>query len=221
MSMSFRTRTCIVLAGSATLIASSATVAAAADEPPPPPESTTEEAAPQWPPADTNGEWLPVPEELFTADVPVEACGTTVTISVGDVFEVEYQALEQADGTTRIEYRGDATTDLVRESDGATVDELDTGGPWTEIISADGLTIVFSWDGPSAIFAFDEVEAAVFHAQGLPSVFYYDSGNTTERVVFSADPAATTIVSAEFLTDTARGVRDVCDMLDEEARGDS
>ena len=221
MSMSLRTRTCAVLAGSAALIVSSATVAAAADEPPPPPESTTEEAPPEWPPADTNGAWLPVPEALFTADVPVPACGTTVTVQVGDVFEVEYQALEQTDGTIRIEYRGAATTDLVRESDVATVDELDTGGPWTEIISADGLTATFSVDGPSIYYAYDEVEAAVFAAEGLPEFFWFESGNLTERVVFPDDPAATTIVSAEFLTDTARGVQDVCDMLDDAADEDS
>jgi hypothetical protein len=216
MSMSFRTRTWIVLAGSATLVTSSATVAAAADEPPPPPESTTEEAPPAWPPADTNGEWLPVPEDLFPP-TPLPACGSTVTISIGDVFEVEYQAQEQSDGTIRIDYRGDQTTDLVRESDGATVDELDTGGPWTEIISADGLTATFSVDGASIYFAYDEVEAAAFAAQGLPDLFYYETGTITERVVFPEDPAATTIVSAEILTDTARGVQDVCDMLDDAA----
>ena len=217
MSMSFRTRTWIVLAGSATLVTSSATVAAAADEPPPPPESTTEEAPPAWPPADTNGEWLPVPDELFTADAPVAACGTTVTIRSGDVFEVEYQALELADGTIRVEYRGDSTTDLVRESDGATVDELDTSGPWTEIYSPDGVTATFSVDGASIYFAYDEVEAAAFAAEGLPDLFYFETGTITERVVFPQDPAATTIVSAEILTDTARGVRDVCDMLDDAA----
>ena len=216
MSMSLRRRTWIVLASSATMTLSTATMAAAAEDPPPPPPESTTEAAPEWPPADTNGEWLPVPEEALVAQA-VAACGTTVTIAPGDVDEVEYQSMHQADGTVRVEFRGDATTDVVRESDGAMLDELDASGPGYVIVSADRLTETFSWEGPSIIGAFDEVEAAVFAAQGLPPLFYYDSGNTTERVVFDPDPAAPTIVSAEFLTDTARGVRDVCDMLDEAA----
>jgi hypothetical protein len=220
MSMSLRTRTWIVLASTATLSLSTATVAAAADDPPPP-EPTAEEAPFEWPPADTDGEWLPVPDELWAEPLTLPACGSTVTITVGDVQEDEYRAMQQSDGTVRVEYRGDLTVDIVRESDGATLDELANGGPGSEIYSADGLTVVFSWDGPAAIFAFDEVEEAVFAAQGLPPIFYYESGNTTERVVFSEDPAATTIESAEFLTDTARGVRDICDMLDEAADDDS
>jgi hypothetical protein len=214
MSMSLRRRTWIVLASSATLTLSTATIAAAADDPPPPPESTTG-AAPEWPLADTHGMWLPVPDEVL-APMSVEACGSLVTITTGDEQEVEYSAAHQVDGTVRVENRGSATVDIVRESDGAMIDELDVSGPGHQIISPDGLTTVFSWDGPSLIWAFDDVEAAVFAAQGFPSLFYYESGNTTERVVFDPDPAATTIVSAEFLTDTARGVRDVCDMLDME-----
>ena len=211
MTMSFRTRTCVVLAGAATLALSTATTAAATEDPPQ--ETTTEEAPVEWPPADTDGEWLPVPDEL-AQPIVLEACGSTVTGTTGDVMELEYQAMHQPDGTIRVEYRGESTLDIARESDGALLDELEAGGPGTEIYSADGQSIVFSWEGPSVIFAFDEVEAAVFAAQGLPSIFYYESGNTTERVVLSEDPQAPTIESAEFLTDTARGVRDVCDMLD-------
>jgi hypothetical protein len=215
MSMSFRTRTWIVLASSATLTLTGATVASAADDPPP--EDTTAAAPLEWPPADTGGEWLPVPDEVYAQSRTIEACGSTVTGTIGDVRDGEYQSLHQADGTVRVEFRGDVTMDVVRASDGAMLDELENGGPGAEIYSPDRLTVTFSYDGPSVIFAFDEVEAAVFAAQGLPSIVYYDEGNTTERVVFSADPAATTIASAEFLTDTARGVRDICDMLDEAA----
>jgi hypothetical protein len=149
--------------------------------------------------------------------MPIEACGTTVTLTAGDVFEVEYQAMHQPDGSVRVELRGDYTTDVVRESDGVTIDELDISGLATEVYSADGGTATFSFDGASIYGALDEVEVAEFATHGLPRLFYYESGNITERVVFPDDPAATSVVSAEILTDTARGVHDVCDMLDDAA----
>jgi len=213
MSKSLRMQTVLVLASAATLTLSSATVVSAAEDPPPP--DSGEEVA--WPPADTDGEWLAVPEEQ-SPDFTVDGCGSTLQVSAGDVNEAEYQAMEQADGTIRVEYRGETTTDITRESDGAMIDELDTGGPGHEVYSPDGLTVVFSSDGPSIILAFDEVEAAVFAEQaGLPPIFYYEEGNFTERVLFSADPEAATIESAEVLTDTIRGAADVCDLLDDVA----
>jgi hypothetical protein len=204
-------RTCSVVVSSAVLTLLTATAAAAHEAPEPAPEPAP---AVDWPPPDSEGEWLPVPPEA-AEEYAVEACGTTVTVSPGDVFEVEYQSMHQEAGTVRVEYRGEFTVDVTRESDGAMLDELDVSGPGYDIFSADRRTITFSADGPSIIGAFDAVEAEVFAAQGLPPLFYYEEGNTTERVTFSADPAAATIESAEFLTDTARGVRDVCDMLDD------
>lgn len=212
MTTSFRAaRTWCVLIGSAALALGTVTAAGAEDAPPPgegPP------AGPEWPPPDSGGQWLPVPQEIGEQSYMVDACGSVVTVAPGDVSEVEYHSMHQPSGTIRVEYRGAATVDVTRESDGAMLDELDGSGPGYELFSADRLTVTFSWEGPSIIGAFDAVEAEVFATQGLPPLFYYESGNTTERVVFSDDPAAETIVSAEFLTDTALGVRDVCDMLD-------
>jgi len=215
MTMSFRARRWGVLVGTAVLTLSTATGALAADDPPPPPgDAPAEEpAAPEWPPADSDGEWLPLPEGE-NGGFSVEACGSTVTASPGDVDETEYQSMHQADGTIRVEFRGDSTLDVTRESDDATLDELEAGGPGYQLYSADGLTVTYSYEGPGIVGAFDEVEAAVFAGQGLPPVFYYETGTTTERVVFSEDPEAATIESAEFLTDTALGVMDVCDLLD-------
>jgi hypothetical protein len=119
-----------------------------------------------------------------------------------------------------VEQRGDATVDLVRESDGATIDELDVSGPATEIWSADRRMATFSLEGRSIYAALDALEVELFAAQGLPPLFYFDEGNFTERVWFPADPAATTVEAAEVLNDTALGVRDVCDMLDGEADDD-
>ena len=167
-----------------------------------------------WPPEDTAGAWLPLPDEMYPV-FETAACDSIVTLSPGDVREVEYRATEQDDGSLRIDYRGGTTVDISRESDGAMIDELDASGPGYELISEDGLTVTFSWDGPSVIAAFDEVEAEVFVQEGFSPVFYYASGNTTEVVAFPDDPEATTIVSAAFTNNTAEGVRDVCDMLDE------
>jgi hypothetical protein len=215
MSLSNRARTGWVVAGAAVLaIGTGTAVSATEDAPPPPPEEPGSGEEFLWPPPDSEGQWLPVPDEI-NQSFPVAACDTTVVVGPGDVFELQYHAMHQPDGTIRVEYRGHTTVDVVRESDGAMLDELDVSGPGYEIISPDGLTVTFSWYGPSLIGAFDEVEAAAFAAQGLPPLFYYESGNTTERVVFPEDPEAETIVSAEFLTDTALGVRDVCDMLDD------
>lgn len=130
--------------------------------------------------------------------------------------DVEYLAIDAADGSTYVFYRGAATVDVSRE-DGALLHELDASGPGYERYSADGLTVTFSYEGPTITAAFDAVEAAVFGEAGLPGFFYYAGGNITETVVFSEDPEAETIVSAEVTNNTATGVRDVCQMLDEAA----
>lgn len=169
----------------------------------------------EWPPADTGGEWVPAPDFL-TGPKTVAACGTEVTITPGDAQELEYLAIEAVDGSTYVLYRGATTADVARE-DGALLEELDVSGPGYERYSEDGLTVTFSFEGPTITAAFDEVEAAVFEQAGLPAFFYYDGGNITETVVFPADPEAETIVSAEVTDNTATGVRDVCEMLDEVA----
>lgn len=209
MSLSSTTRvTCVLLSSAALTLGAVGT--ATAEEDPTPPDEGTEVV---WPPADTGGEWLPIPDFAYEA-YDVQACDSVVTVSPGDQRSGEYQAIAQADGTTRIEFRGASTADLVRQSDGAVLDELDDSGPGYQIVSADGLVVTYSFDGPSLFGAFDEVEAAEFASHGLPPLFYYTSGTITETVVFSPDPEAETVESAEIVTDTALGVHDVCDLLD-------
>jgi hypothetical protein len=215
MTMSPRTRTLLVLASAASLTLTTVSVAAATNGPPPVDPPPVSEPTPSTDPAaladDTHGAWVPAPAfEPLTR----EGCGSTLTFTPGDVDEVEYQAMTQADGTVRREFRGHSTADITRESDGAIIDELPNGGPGHEVSSADGLHATFSYEGPSVIYAFDEVEAAVFATEGLPPLFWYEEGNLTERVVFPADPEALTIESAEIVTDTMRGVYDLCDLLD-------
>ena len=209
MSLSTTARLSCALLSSAAVTLGAVGTASATEEPTPPEEG----AEVMWPPADTGGEWLPVPDVAYeTYDVP--ACGSVVTVSPGDVRGGEYQAMAQDDGTTRVEFRGQATADVLRQSDGAMLDELDVSGPGYQIVSADALVVTFSFEGPSLVGAFDEVEAAEFASHGLPQLFYHTHGNLTETVVFSPDPEAETVESAEIVTDTALGVYDVCDLLD-------
>ena len=138
-----------------------------------------------------------------------------MTVTPGDVRDRDYRANVVRGGATRVELRGGDTVDVMRKSGCAMLDELDNCGPGYGLISVDELTQVYSLDGPTVFGAFDAVEALAFVDEGLAPLSYYESGNITERVVFSEDPDAETIVSSEFLTDTALGVEDVCDIVDD------
>ena len=176
--------------------------------------ATAPERKVPWPPEDTDGTWRPAPAEAYET-FTVQACGSTVVVSAGDVRTSEYRATEIEGGATRVEVRGGLTSDLSRESDAAQIDELVNSGASEVIVSADGLTETYSYGGPTLLGSFDEVEAAAFAAHGLPALSYYETGQITERVVRSGDEDAETIVSAEVLTDTAQNVADVCRLLDE------
>lgn len=177
----------------------------------------------QWPPADTAGEFVEFPDEFLPVR-ETELCGSTVTIFPGDVREVEYRSTV-AGGTTIVELRGRTTVDIRRESDNAFIDELDVSGAGTEVYAPGG-TVVFSYDGPSIVYAFDDVEAAEFEQEGLPRGFYYASGRLTETVVFPAletppgpDQPAPPVQFAAITENTTEGVRDLCAMLDEAGPG--
>ena len=176
--------------------------------------ATAPERKVPWPPEATDGQWRPVPAEAYQT-FTVQACGSTVVVSAGDVRTQEYRATEIEGGATRIEIRGGLTSDLSRESDAAQIDELDNSGVGEAIVSADGLTETYSYVGPSLLGSYDAVEAAAFDAHGLPALSYYVSGQITERVVFSDDDGNKAMESAEVLTDIAQGVADVCRLLDE------
>lgn len=168
-------------------------------------------AAP-WPPEDTHGKYLPVPDDFYsTAEVP--ACGSTVTLAYGDVREVEYKARTTHDGGLRIKFRGDATLDVKRE-DGAFIDELDISGRTTETRSKDGLSLRVALYGPSIIFPPSEVESAALTKAGLPTLLYFEKGKLVLKVQFSEDPEEPP-VSAEVKKNQTREPLDVCDMLDD------
>ena len=167
-----------------------------------------------WPPEDTDGVWRPAPAEAYET-FSVQACGSTVVVSAGDVRTQEYRATEVEGGATRVEVRGGLTSDLSRESDAAQIDELDNAGASEVIVSADGLTETYTYAGPSLLGAFGAVEAEAFAAKGLPPLTYHTAGQITERVVFAEDEDTPTVVSAEVLASTAQDVADVCRLLDE------
>jgi len=142
-------------------------------------------AADAQPPGDDEG-WVPVPEEFYEA-VDVEACGSVVTVAAGDVREAELRQQVLDDGTTFIEFRGSRTVDLTRQSDGATIDELDASGPSWDLISADGSEVVFELDGPSVLWAGNDVERAAADEAGLPHLMYVADGTILLRL--TVDPA--------------------------------
>ena len=169
-------------------------------------------AADAQPPGGDEG-WVPVPEEFYDP-VDVEACGSVVTIAGGDVREAELRQQVLDDGTTLIEFRGGRTVDLTRQSDGATIDELDTSGPSWDLISSDGTQVVFEVDGPSLLWAGNDVERAAADEAGLPHLFYYEEGSVLLRL--EIDPVTGESVGVDGLRLDA-DVVDLCGVLDEAA----
>ncbi len=78
-----------------------------------------------------SGPWAPAEEVIpgYYDPVDVAACGTTVTITPGDVTDVESRITELPDGRLLIESRGAQTIDLTRQDTGQMIDELNVSGP--------------------------------------------------------------------------------------------
>lgn len=175
-----------------------------------------EETPTQWPPEDTGGHYLPVPDDYY-APIEIEACGTTVTLESGDVREVHYKARVRQNGSTLVKFRGDATVDLTRASDGAFIDELDISGPGFQYFSADQLTIVDSLKGASIIYPISPADAAALEEEGLPEFLYFERGWLAFHIQLSEDPEVMEPISVDIVMNTTRHVHDVCELLDEAA----
>jgi hypothetical protein len=171
-------------------------------------------AADTQPPGDEEG-WVPVPEEFYDP-VDVEACGSVVTIAGGDVREAELRQQVLDDGTTFIEFRGGRTVDLTRQSDGATIDELDISGRSWDLFSSDGTQVVFEVDGPSMLWAGNDVERAAADEAGLPYLMYFEEGTILLRL--TVDPATGESTAVDGLQLDA-DVDDLSGVLDEAAGG--
>ena len=169
-------------------------------------------AADTQPPGDDEG-WVPVPEEFYEP-VDVEACGSVVTVAGGDVREAEVRQQVLDDGSTFLEFRGDRTVDLTRQSDGATIDELDVSGRSWDLISSDGSEVVFQVDGPTVLWAGNDVERAAADEAGLPHLMYVQEGTILLRL--TVDPATGESTAVDGLRLEA-DVVDLCGVLDEAA----
>jgi hypothetical protein len=157
-------------------------------------------------PPDDDG-WVPVPEGFYDP-VDVEACGSVVSIAGGDVREAEQRQQVLDDGSTFVELRGARTVDLTRQSDGAVIDELDTSGPSWDLISSDGTEVVVEVDGPSMLYAGNDVERAAADEAGLPHLMYFVEGTILLRLTL--DPATGESTAVDGLRLDA-DVADLCD----------
>jgi hypothetical protein len=159
--------------------------------------------------------WVPI-EELrpgFYDPLDISACGTTVTITTGDVADVEGRETTLPNGDFLFERRGEQTVDLTREDTGEVIDELDVSGSLSELISADGMHSVSNVYGPSILFPIPEfgpVDAAAFEAAGLPDLAYFRKGVVTFYVVL--DPGTGEFVSEEIDVDAR--IVDLCTRFD-------
>lgn len=210
------------IAAAATALLAVATPAVAIAQEPTPPEDQAAEEAP-WPPESTHGQFLPLPEEALQP-VTVPACGTEVTVSVGENDETVHRVWVTGTGDTVVELRGTASFDLTRASDGATLDEVELDGAAFQTISADGTTVTFDQVGPGLLMSETEDSAALSAGAGLPEDFLFLDGRFTATVTFDPEtldesgfPA---VVSAEITENTTAYVCDVCDLLDQAAAGE-
>jgi len=162
-----------------------------------------------------SGPWAPAEEVLpgYYDPVDVAACGTTVTITSGDVTDVESRITELPDGRLVIESRGAQTIDLTRQDTGQMIDELDVSGPYSEVVSADGTYIIGVYQAPTILYPYPElgpVDAAAFEAAGIPDLAYVKKGVVTFELVI--DPETGQAVSEE--ADVDARLIDLCTWFD-------
>lgn len=165
-----------------------------------------------WPPEDTDGKYVSVPDAYYEP-YEFEACDTTIKVEAGDEREVKYKGEKKDNGKLVIKFRGDATIDLTRASDGATIDELDVSGPFTMRLAADGLSAHLSARGPSLVYAMGAAEEKAFEDEGLPKAFYFERGRLAGNVVYAAVDQKE-VVSGEITHNSIRHAKDICKMLD-------
>lgn len=169
-------------------------------------------AAGPWPPEDTDGKYVSVPDAYY-ADYEFEACDTTVKVSYGDERELKYKGEKKDDGTLVIKYRGDVTLDLTRDSDKATIDELDISGPFTMKLAADGLSAHLSGRGPGLVYATSPAEEKAFEDEGLPKAFYFTEGRLSGKVVYASTDQKE-VVAGEITHNSIGHAKDICKLLD-------
>jgi hypothetical protein len=172
-------------------------------------------ASPAWAGGDgsSGGEFVPIETVVpgyYDDSVETQACGDTITVEAGDVREVEIRTVTLEDGTVVNDYRGAATLDLTRQSDGAMIDELDVSGPGHEVISPDGTQLDITLEGASLISPMPG-EEAFFAAEGLFDLTYYEHGEVTLHITIDPEDGTTSALTADI--DTHRLI-DLCTEFD-------
>jgi hypothetical protein len=147
------------------------------------------------------GRFEPIDPAFYDQVVEVPACGTTVTITAGDVRDVEERTRTLATGETLTEFRGGATLDLVRASDGARIDELDIGGPGFELSRTvgDEVRITNLLYGASIVATTGEpADIAGFEAAGVPLLGYFADPGQTVELELRIDAETGDLIETEF-----------------------
>jgi hypothetical protein len=167
---------------------------------------------------DDGAGFVPIEQILpdYYTGITFEACGDTITMEYGDVREVIGRETVTADGSI-LEYRGAATVDLTRESDGAVIDELDISGAGSEVVRDDTVTITL--EGPSILFPIDPIQQAAWDEAGLPEsdLAYFERG--VAEVVVTVVPETGEPVSEEWTRLDAR-IIDLCARFDRDSARD-
>jgi preprotein translocase subunit SecB len=148
------------------------------------------------------GQWAPVDPAYYEEAIQAEACGSIVTITAGNVREIEERVTELATGEVLTEFRGAATVDLVRESDGAVIDELDIGGPGFDLtqVVGDEVRITQVLYGASILFPYagSAVDVAAFEEAGIPDLAYFADPEQSVEVEIVVDAESGEPLEVEF-----------------------
>jgi hypothetical protein len=147
-----------------------------------------------------HGKFEPVAFEPYADDIDI--CGG-ITVTPGDISQVQSRVTVQRNGSTFYEYRGRTTNDIVA-ADGRKIDELDTGGSYSYLFAADNNSGILTVNGPALIYPFSAEEQGVFDSAGLPRAFYYRSGTLLAKT--DGDGAITGFIKVPSFVS-------VCDLL--------
>jgi hypothetical protein len=147
------------------------------------------------------GQWMPV-DPAYYGEVQAESCGSIVTITAGDVRQFEQRVTELATGEILTEIRGAATLDLVRESDGAVIDELDISGAGFDLqrTVGDEVRITQVLYGASLLFPYagSAVDLAAFEAAGIPDLAYFTDPEQSVEIETTVDAETGEPLEVEF-----------------------
>lgn len=154
------------------------------------------------PPEETDDGFTPVDPAYYDQVAEADACGDRITITSGDVREFEERVTVLATGETLTEYRGAFTLDLVRQSDGAVIDELDIGGPAWELVSevGDEVRITNTLYGASLLWVFADspVDVEAFEEAGVPSLAYFTDPEQSVELEITLDIETGETLEVEF-----------------------